>query len=144
MNSAIVFVSRLIRKPAPLLLKDFTEIRYESDLIPKPNHYFPNNKLGGVWLQYFNKNHKSIAYIRYYTSNGQIGVFSIHNEYQNRGLGTQILEKATNELRDKNCKEVWAVSSEFHTFWYNVNNKSFTYSNPVHPSSNEGGYIRKL
>ena len=58
MNRVFVFVSRLIRKPAPLYLGDFKEVRYESDLIPKPNDYFSNDKLGGVWLQYFNETDK--------------------------------------------------------------------------------------
>ena len=145
MNEIIGFINRLIIKPpTPLFLKDFKEVRYDSELTPKPNDYFSNDKLGGVWLQYFNENDQSIAYIRYYTSNGQIGLFFIAETYKNRGLGKQILQKAMNELREKKCDEVWVVTSKDHSFWSNVNNKSFKYRDPAHPSVTSEGYFRKL
>ena len=142
-------VSRLIikRVRVPLFLKDFKETRYDSEfnLTPNPNCYFKNNEPGGVWIYYLNKKNEKIAYISYYTSDGQIGLFFIEEKYQNRGLGKQILEKATNELREKKCKEVWLVSSQNnHPFWSNVNNKSFTNRVPAHPSVTGEGFFRKL
>ena len=146
MNGIISILNRLIIKPTPLFLKDFKKTRYDLDLKPRHERFwcFPNDKLGWVFIEYFNKNDQSIAYILHNTSNGQIGLFFIEKEYQYRGLGTQILEKATNELRDKKCEEVWAVTIENHPFWSNVNNKSFTYRYPAHPSVTGHGYFRKL
>ena len=146
MNGMIGFVNRLIR--TPLCLKDFKKTRYDDlDLTPKHQRFlcFPNDKLGWVFIEYFNEIYAPVAYICYNTSNGEIYNLSIHRPYyQNRGLGTQILEKATYEMRENNCEEVWAVTSKNHPFWSNVNNKSFTYRNPAHPSVTGDGYFIKL
>lgn len=142
MNGLSDFIYKLIIKP--LYLNDFTERRYDSEFLSKPNDYFTNDKLGGVWVEYRNDKNERVAYIRYYTSNGQIGLFFIDPQYQNRGLGKQILKKASIELIKHKCEEVWVVTSKDHPFWSNVNKKSFTYRNPAHPSVTSDGYFRKL
>jgi len=145
MNILRVFVSGLIRKPTPastpLFLKDFKEIRH-NNTTNDINYYY--NEPGGVLIEYLNNKNERIAYINYYTSDGQIGMFFIDEKYQNRGLGKQIVEKAMNELREKKCEEVWVSTSKNHPFWSNVNNKSFKYRNPVHPFWSNDGYFRKL
>ena len=47
MNGLSDFIYKLIIKP--LYLNDFTERRYDSEFLSKPNDYFTNDKLGGVW-----------------------------------------------------------------------------------------------
>ena len=124
----------LIGKPAPLFIHDFREVRYVSSKIPEPNDIFVNN----------NNQDVKFGYIRYYITTGQIGLFFIDKEYQNRGLGKQILSKLIEELETNKCEEVWAVSTDNHTFWSNVYNKSFTHRVPAHPSVTGSGYFMKI
>jgi len=81
----------------PLSITDFREVRYDSAKMTEPNEYFVNRKPGGILLEYYDKD-KRIGYIRYYITTGQIGLFFIDKEYQNRGLGKQILSKVIEEL----------------------------------------------
>jgi GNAT superfamily N-acetyltransferase len=126
-----------------LEIKNFIEIRYVSSEMPYENDIFVNNKPGGIMLEYYNKDIK-IGYIRYYVNSGQIGLFFIQEEYQNRGLGKQILSKVIKELQDNNCNEIWAVTSKDHIFWSNVYNKSFSYRDPAHSSVGGDGYYIDL
>ena len=128
----------------PLIITDFKEVRYVSSEMSEPNDYFVCKKPGGVMLEYYNNKDAKIGYIRYYITTGQIGLFFIDDEYQNRGLGKQILSKVIKELEANQCEEVWAVSTDNHTFWSNVYNKSFAHRNPAHPSVTGPGYIMKL
>ena len=121
-------------------LTDFKEIRLVSSEMPYPNDYFVNKKPGGIMLEYYDKDVK-IGYIRYYITTGQIGLFFIDNNYQNRGIGKQILSKVIKELEANNCEEVWAVTIKNHSFWSNVYNKSFTYRDPAHPTIGGSGYF---
>ena len=89
------------------------------------------------------KDHQ-IGYIRYYVNTGQIGLFFIQKEYQNRGLGKQILCKVIQELQENNCDEIWAVTSKDHAFWSNVYHQSFSYRDPAHPSVGGDGYFMDL
>ena len=134
----------LIRKPAPLFIHDFREVRYVSSKMPEPNDIFVYKKPGGVMLEYYNNQDVKIGYIRYYITTGQIGLFFIDKEYHNRGLGKQILSKVIEELETNHCEEVWAVSTDNHSFWSNVYNKSFTHRVPAHPSVTGPGYFMKI
>lgn len=127
----------------PLNINHFKEIRYISSEIIYPNEFFVNNKKDAILLEFYNKNEK-IGHIRYYTNTGQIGSFYINYQYQNRGLGKQILSKVITELKLNNCKEAWAVTTQNHSFWTNVYNKSFIYRDPAHPSVYGNGYFIKL
>ena len=140
--SILIFSSQtpLIRMPP---LTDFKEIRLVSSEMPYPNDYFVNKKPGGIMLEYYDKN-KKIGYIRYYITTGQIGLFFIDDDYQNRGIGKQILSKVIKELKTNNCKEVWVVTTINHSFWSNVYNKSFVYRDPAHPTVGGTGYFMKL
>ena len=156
--------------PTHLYVKEFRELRYDYNSFASNNHEW----VATVWIEYLNNKNETIAYISYNTTNGQIISLSVKREYQNRGIGKQILEKATNELREKNCEELWVVCGEHHPFWSNVNclcvicnshrlvdkkntktmvnrttplyylTKSLTYRNPAHPSVTSDGYFRKL
>jgi GNAT superfamily N-acetyltransferase len=126
-----------------LEINNFKEIRYVSSEMPYENDYFVHNKPGGIMLEYYNED-IIIGYIRYYVTTGQIGLFFILKEYQNRGLGKKILSKVIKELQDNNCHEVWAVNSEDHPFWSNVYNKSFSYRDPAHSSVGGDGYFIDL
>ena len=125
----------------PLYINDFREERYVSSEMPEPNDIFVYKKPGGLMLEYYNNQDKKIGYIRYYITSGQIGLFFIDKEYQNRGLGKQILSKVIRELKENQCEEVWAVSTDNHTFWSNVYNKSFEHRKPAHPSVTGPGYV---
>ena len=131
-------------RPSPLVITDFREMRQVStpnDVFP--NDYFVPKKPGGRWLEYYD-NTESIAYIRYYVTTRQVGLFFIKTKYQNRGLGKQILSKVIKEMRENNCDELWAVTSKNHTFWSNVYNKSFEFRDPAHPSVTGDGYVLDL
>lgn len=116
-----------------LNLKDFQEFRFVID-----DTY---NKVtnGNTWLCYFDKNkqideinlinnidknlikdrndvekiaHKSIGYVSYKNKTGQIGLFFINTDYQNLGLGKQILSNIINELTtDDKDKKIWVATS---------------------------------
>ena len=117
-----------------LKLSNFIEIRKFLD------DTFNNVKNGKVRLEYYTSNNIEIGYIQYKT-NGQIGLFFINKEYQNRGLGKQILTKVIKELKaNYNCTEVWAVTSKNHPFWSNVYNKQFKYCEPANRSVTGSGY----
>ena len=142
------FVSILMsRSQTPLFimppLTDFKEIKLVSSEMPYPNDYFVNKKPGGIMLEYYDKDVR-IGYIRYYITTGQIGLFFINDDYQNRGIGKQILSKVIEELKTNNCKEIWAVTLKNHSFWSNVYNKSFEYRDTAHPSVTGDGYFMKL
>lgn len=107
-------------------------------------YIFGNHKPGSVLVEYYNSKNVRIAYIKYYITTGQIGLFFIEEEYQHRGLGKQILSKVIKELRANHCEEAWAVSTKHHTFWSNVNHKSFEFRYPAHPSVTGPGYFMKL
>lgn len=143
MNKLFTFFSNwALCSRTPLYINDFKEIRYTSPAYP--NRCFANNKPGGVLLEYYNNKNVRIGYIRYYITTGQIGLFFIDDDYQHRGLGTQILSKVIEELKKNHCEEVWAVTSEHHPFWSNVYNKSFVYRHPAHPTVSGEGYFMKL
>ena len=120
--------------PTPLYINDFKEIRY----VLSNNNY---KKLGGVMLEYYNNKDEKIGYIRYYITTGQIGLFYIDENYQNRGLGKQILYKVIKELKTNHCEEVWVVSTSNHRFWLN---RTFTPRSPIHPTVTGSGYFMKL
>jgi len=92
---------------------------------------------------YYDPPDSCIGYIKY-KKTGQIGLFFINEEYQNRGLGKQILNKAIDELKIYGCKEVWVVTSDNHLFWSNVYNKQFIRRKPAHPLVCGGGYYINL
>ena len=125
-----------------LNIDDFKEMKYVYSIGIRHKE-FNNRKPGGILLEYFDKDVR-IGYIKYYITTGQIGLFFINKEYQNRGLGKQILSKVISELKENNCKEVWAVTLQDHPFWSNVYNKSFQYKDPVHSSVTGDGYFMKL
>ena len=124
-------------------MDNFNEIRIDTSKVSHSNKYFVNNKPGGIVLEYYNED-KCIGYIKYYLGTGQIGLFFIQKEYQNRGLGKQILSKVMMDLQENNCDECWVVSAKGHNFWSNVFNKSFTYRVPVHKSVKGDGYFINL
>jgi hypothetical protein len=167
MNKIFTFFSHwALCSRTPLYINDFKEIRHTPSVFP--NGFFVKNKPGGVLLEYYNNQNVRIGYIRYYITTGQIGLFFIEDDYQHRGLGTQILSKVIEDLKKNHCEEVWAVTSEHHPFWSegckpsttkseectrngvhggfwsNVYNKSFVYRHPAHPTVIGDGYFMKL
>jgi hypothetical protein len=151
------FITKLIQyciKPKPLDISMFNEIRIVRD--DKWNKVTD----GEISLCYFDKSYdtsllditnvdetqfKSVAYINYRIGTGQIGLFFINkHDYQNRGLGKQILLSVINEMRLNNRKSVWAITSYEHPFWSNVFNKSFIKSKRPHLSVTGSGYVMRL
>lgn len=125
-------------KPKPrTLLTDFKETRTFIQDRRGPNYV--------THLEYFNDKNESIGYIDYRLSNGEIDMFGLEHKYRNQGLGKQILLKTIDEMKQQHLKEIWGFALEGHPFWSNVFNKSFTYRNPIHPSSPTlCGYFMKL
>lgn len=120
-----------------LKLEDLKEIRTVKD------DTWNKVRNGQTTLDYYTKDGTKVGYIKYKT-NGQIGLFFINDEYQNRGLGKQILYKVIKELFKYDCSEVWAVTTDNHPFWSNVYNKQFKPRHPVHPSVTGSGYYLNI
>lgn len=140
---SIVFPTFFTHKQLPIDIGALKEVRYESSKIPHPNKWFYADKPGGVMVEYYNGDDK-VGYIRYYITTGQIGLFFINKPYQKRGIGKQILLKIIKELKENNCDECWAVTTEGHSFLSNVDDQSFTYRDPVQPTVTGGGYYKIL
>ena len=81
-----------------------------------------------------------IGYISYTTTTGQICYFSINKQFQNKGLGKQILIKIIQDLKLNGNKTIWVISSQTHLFWSNVFNKSFIYNSRPHKSITGSGF----
>lgn len=147
-----------------LKLSDFQEFRF---IIDDTYNKVTN---GNIWLCYFDKVkqideinhinnmdknsiknrddieqivHKSIGYISYKLKTGQIGLFFIKQDYQNFGLGKQILLKIINELPFDD-KEIWVITSKNHPFWSNVFENSFEFTSRPHDSVTGSGYKLNL
>lgn len=147
-----------------LKLSDFQEFRFIID------DTFNKVTNGNIWLCYFDKNkqidiinqinnmdknliknrddveqiaHKSIGYVSYKIKTGQIGLFFINKDYQNFGLGKQILLNIINELLFDN-NEVWLITTKNHPFWSNVFENSFEYYDRPHDSVTGSGYKLNL
>ena len=125
-----------------LNLSDFNLIRIAID------DRYNKVKDGNIWLCYFDKKYpidtidtkliknrddvekiarKSIGYLSYKIQTGQIGLFFINKDYQNKGLGKQILSNVIQEISlDKN-KSIWVITTKSHPFWSNVFDKSFEF-----------------
>jgi GNAT superfamily N-acetyltransferase len=76
----------------------------------------------------------------------KLDYFFINKEYQNRGLGKQILTQVIEDMKAHNVTEIWAVSTINHPFWSNVYNKSFSWyeSKQLHLSVTGFGYKMKI
>lgn len=147
-----------------LKLSDFQEFRF---IIDDTHNDVPNGK---IWLCYFDKvaqfeeiiqitnmnenliknrddiekiAHKSIGYVSYKIMTGQIELFFIKKEYQNSGLGKQILTNVIDELLIYN-NDIWAITSQNHPFWSNVYEESFQFTNIPHNSVTKSGYLLNL
>lgn len=87
---------------------------------------------------------KGIGYISYRVATGQIGLFFIKKEYQNCGIGKQILLRAIEDIKHNGCNKVFAVTSKDHTFWSNVFKSSFKWSKRPDDSVTGSGYCLDL
>ena len=88
---------------------------------------------------------RQVGYIDFRLETGQIGLFRIEEEYQNKGLGKQMLLGAIEDIKSHGkAKTVWAVTSLDHPFWSNVWNKAFQLKDPAHSSVTEYGYSMPL
>lgn len=86
----------------------------------------------------------SVAYIQYRLLTGQIGLFYIHKEYRDRGLGKQILLRVISDMKTEGRTEVFAITTKNHPFWSNVFNKSFVWKDRPHSSVTGDGYWMNL
>lgn len=101
--------------------------------------YKPGEKVIDIYCE-----EESIGLVQYNINTGEIGMMIIHQKFRNIGLGKYILNNIIDEMKINNIKEVWAISNKKHEFMRNVNNKSFTYRYPVHPTTIHGGFYKKL
>jgi GNAT superfamily N-acetyltransferase len=75
--------------PALFLNQFFEKITIEDDTV----NGFKNGWITSKYYQ-SEEDRRHVGYVRYKLFVGQIGLFFIDQEYQKRGLGKQILEKA--------------------------------------------------
>jgi RimJ/RimL family protein N-acetyltransferase len=126
----------------PLFLSNFIEKKTVTD------DTWNKIKDGQVRYEYFqNETDKEpFAMIDFRPGVGQIGIIGIWPESnRNRGLGKQMLRKAMNDIKAFGKTDtVWAVTSENHTFWSNVFNKSFIWKVPAHDTVTGHGYSFKF
>lgn len=110
------------------------------------NDTWNNIKNGEKRIELFEKETnltRSIGYINYRTYVGQIGLlFITDDKYISRGLGTQLLNIAIEDMKKVGTKEVWAVTSEGHRFW--SKHLNFTRRDPAHKSVTGYGYYKEI
>lgn len=82
-----------------------------------------------------------IAYISYRISTGQIGLFFIRKEYQNCGIGKQILEHSIKDITNNYCDKIFVITTKNHPLWSNVYKRSFYWSSRPDESVEGSGYI---
>ena len=87
---------------------------------------------------------ESIGLVQYNNMTGEIGMMIIHETFRNMGLGKYILKNIIDEMKQNEIKEIWGISNKKQIFWSNVNNKSFSYRFPVHPTTIHGGFYMRL
>ena len=96
-----------------------------------------------VHIQYLTSNDTEVGFINYRLSTGQIGLLFITNEkYIRRGLGTQMVERAINEMKQHKIGKVWAVTRDNHEFWKTMS--GFQPSKRPHKSVTGSGYERDI
>jgi hypothetical protein len=120
----------------PLISKVKGVYRYSDDINLS---YKPGEKVIDIY-----SDEESIGLVQYNINTGEIGMMILHQKFRNIGLGKYILNNIIDEMKQNQNKEVWAISNKNHEFWQNVNNKSFNYRFPAHPTTKYGGFYMKL
>ena len=87
---------------------------------------------------------KSVGYITYRLLTGQIGLFFINKEFQNKGLGKQILLRVIDDMKKEGRNSIFAITIDEHHFWSNVFNKSFVLMERPDRSVTGSGYFLDL
>ena len=137
-KSLYLYGLSLFVKPKPLNLTDFTQVK-----VIKDDHW---NKIpeSDIRIDFYDKlkNDTYAGYISYRAAVGQVGLFFLEKDYRERGLGKQILSQTIEDMKNFETTEIWAVSTENHSFWSNVYNKSFSWYEykQLHPSVTGSGY----
>ena len=100
----------------------------------------PNSE---IHIQYLTPYKKEVGFINYRLSTGQIGLLFITNsEYARKGLGTQMVLRAINEMKKHRITKVWAITRDNHEFWENL--PDFKPSQRPHNSVTGSGYEMHL
>ena len=116
-----------------LFLEQFQEKRTVSD---DTWNKVPNSE---IHIQYLTAENEEIGYINYRRATGQIGLLFITNlKYERRGLGTQMVLRAINEMKQHNISKVWAITHDDHPYWNRALN--FRPSQRPHNSVTGSGY----
>lgn len=138
-------LKRIFTKPLQPVRLDISNFRQEKMIDNDCYNGISNNR---IIIKFYdnNKDNRYVGFITYRINNGQIGLFSIEETYQNRGLGKQILLQTIEDMKKNNITEIWAVALQGHPFWSNVFNKSFQWyeENQLHPSVRGHGYKMKI
>jgi GNAT superfamily N-acetyltransferase len=138
----ILRIFGIVQKPIPLFLKDFKQIKVMKD------DYWNKIPDSDFRIDFYDKlnNDKYAGYISYRAGVGQVGLFFLNKEYQNRGIGKQILTQTIEHMKEFNTTDIWAITTDDHPFWSNVFNKSFKWyeMRQVHPSVTGSGYKMKI
>ena len=101
-------------------------------------------KQGEVFIELKDKNdNHQIGYINYRKYIGQLGLlFITDKKYINRGLGTQLVNFAIEDMKTVATKEVWLVTRDNHPFW--SKHMNFTKREPAHFTVTGSGYYKKI
>ncbi len=94
------------------------------------NYFFPSyvsisslssNKLicdisRDVSLTYY-YNNELVSYVKYSLETGEISIMKIEEQYQNKKIGTQILENVIYDMRQNGRDRIYCLSYRNHPFW---------------------------
>lgn len=109
------------------------------------NNDHPNvRKHGQIECKYYSQSdsEEPALHIGYRPYIGQIGILYSKPKYRGTKLGTQAVEKAMEEMKKLNTREVWAVSVTTGRYWRSL--PGFEYRDPAHYSVGAEGFYRSL
>lgn len=105
----VIPIFAIMRKPSPLNISDFKQIKVMKD------DYWNKIPESEFIIDFYDKlnNDTHADYISYRAGVGQVGIFILEKEYQNRRLGKQILTQTINNMKEFNQTHIWAITLKY-------------------------------
>lgn len=129
----MIFINFLSRHLTP----DFKKIKINLSSLKQWKEQDYNSYQKKMFYQLFCVYENKLSYIDYCPETGQIGFLMVHPDLQRRGLGTQLIIKASEEIK---TDELWLYGSWDNPFYLNAFNGSFRKRNPADDSISGQGF----